>query len=98
MSAISPIERVVSLSSRVLTMKLLQFYILFACTTAGLLPGAEPAKVPIEKNTPAKAFKNVGVEEFDKLRADKGACVVDVRTPKEFASGHMAGAINVDIN
>jgi rhodanese-related sulfurtransferase len=79
-------------------MKLLQFGILFACITAGQLPGAEPAKAPAEKAAPAKAFKNVGVDEFDKLRTDKGARVLDVRTPKEFASGHMTGAINIDIN
>ena len=42
--------------------------------------------------------KNIGVEEFDKLRADKGAVVLDVRTPKEFAAGHMAGATNIDWN
>ena len=40
----------------------------------------------------------VGVEEFDKLRADKKNVVLDVRTAKEFATGHMAGAVNIDWN
>ncbi|MBI4327767.1 MAG: rhodanese-like domain-containing protein [Chloroflexi bacterium] len=46
----------------------------------------------------AKGFKNIGVEEFDKLRADKKNVVLDVRTPKEYAAGHIAGALNIDWN
>jgi phage shock protein E len=46
----------------------------------------------------AKAFKNVEVAEFEKLRADKKNVVLDVRTQKEFASGHIPGAINIDVN
>ena len=47
-------------------------------------PGAE-ASAP--KITPA---------EFEKLAADKVNVILDVRTPKEFAEGHIAGAVNVD--
>jgi len=43
-------------------------------------------------------FKNVGVEEFDKLRQQTNAVVLDVRTPKEFAAGHIPGATNIDWN
>ena len=46
----------------------------------------------------AKKFKNVGVEEFDKLRADKKNVVLDVRTKKEFDAGHIPGAVNMDWN
>jgi len=46
----------------------------------------------------AKGFKNVNAEEFDKLRKDKQNRVLDVRTPREFATGHLPGAINIDIN
>jgi len=55
------------------------------------LPAADKPPVP-------PAVKNVGVEEFDKLRADKKNIVLDVRTPEEFAKGHIAGAINLDFN
>lgn len=44
------------------------------------------------------AFKNVGVEQFDKLRANTNYVVLDVRTKKEFDAGHIPGAINVDWN
>ncbi len=47
---------------------------------------------------PAGGFKNVGVQEFEKLRQSNNSVVLDVRTPKEYASGHMPGAINIDVN
>jgi rhodanese-related sulfurtransferase len=50
------------------------------------------------KSPTIQGVKNVGVEEFDKLRADKKNVVLDVRTAKEFASGHIAGAVNIDWN
>jgi rhodanese-related sulfurtransferase len=42
------------------------------------------------------SVKNVGVEEFDKLRAEKNTVVLDVRTEKEFKAGHIPGAVNLD--
>jgi rhodanese-related sulfurtransferase len=44
----------------------------------------------------AKAYKDVGPEQFDKLRAGKDAVVLDVRRPSEFAQGHIEGAVNID--
>ena len=44
----------------------------------------------------AKAYKDVDVEQFDKLRADKKNVVLDVRTKEEFAAGHIPGAVNLD--
>jgi rhodanese-related sulfurtransferase len=44
----------------------------------------------------AKAYKDVGPEQFDKLRANKDAVVLDVRRPSEFTQGHIAGATNID--
>lgn len=37
---------------------------------------------------------NQGVEQF---RATPGAVLVDVRTPDEFAGGHIPGAVNVPL-
>jgi thioredoxin 1 len=42
--------------------------------------------------------KNIRAEEFDKLRQQTNSVVLDVRTPKEFAAGHIAGATNIDWN
>ncbi len=44
------------------------------------------------------AFKTVGVDEFEALIANKDSVVtVDVRTPSEYAEGHIAGALLIDI-
>ena len=43
-------------------------------------------------------FKNVNVQEFEKLRGDNKNVILDVRTPKEYAAGHMHGAVNIDFN
>jgi rhodanese-related sulfurtransferase len=46
----------------------------------------------------ARAFKEVSVEDFDTLRAGTNIVLLDVRTPREFAAGHIPGAINLDWN
>ena len=41
--------------------------------------------------------KNVNVDEAKKMmEKNKQLQIVDVRTPQEFASGHIEGAINID--
>jgi rhodanese-related sulfurtransferase len=42
-------------------------------------------------------FKEINVAEFEKRRARK-APVLDVRSPEEFAKGHVTGAINLNIH
>lgn len=45
----------------------------------------------------ATAFaKDVNVASFKKLVDNNTGLIVDVRTPQEYASGHIAGAINID--
>lgn len=46
-------------------------------------------------NAPAQL---VTVPEAEKLIADKKVVVLDVRTPSEFAAGHIAGATNLDFH
>lgn len=36
--------------------------------------------------------------EFAELAAADGVVLLDVRTPTEFAEGHLAGAVNVDVS
>ena len=54
------------------------------------------AVLPVWSADPPGAFKNVGVEEFERLGTTGNAVVLDVRTPAEFAAGHLAGATNVN--
>ena len=58
----------------------------------------DPKTKPPAGDQPAAVgqVRNVGVEQFDKLRADPKYVVLDVRTPNEFAQGHIPGAINID--
>ena len=42
-------------------------------------------------------FEDADVAAFDQLIKQDGVQLLDVRTPKEFAEGHLPGAINVDV-
>jgi len=42
-------------------------------------------------------YKSVEVEEFEKAIADTSVVRLDVRTPEEYAEGHIEGAINIDV-
>lgn len=57
-------------------------------------PGGGPA-VRASKEMP---FRNVGPEQFDRLRTNANHVVLDVRTKKEFDGGHISGAVNIDWN
>ena len=43
------------------------------------------------------AFKNLSVDEFAQMAADRSTVILDVRTPQEFAAGHLAGAQNLNV-
>lgn len=42
--------------------------------------------------------QSVGVEEFAAAIHQPGVVLIDVRTPAEFAAGHLAGAKNIDVS
>jgi rhodanese-related sulfurtransferase len=44
------------------------------------------------------AFKNLSIDEFAQMAADKRNVILDVRTPEEFSAGHIPGAVNLDYN
>jgi rhodanese-related sulfurtransferase len=51
-----------------------------------------------EGTLPATKVRRIGVEEFEKLRANTNAVLLDVRSAAEFEKGHIPGALNIDIN
>lgn len=59
-------------------------------------PPATPHQATADK--PAPAVKTVNPAEFEALRAKPETVVLDVRTPKEFAEGHVPNAVNIDVN
>ena len=60
------------------------------------------AETPVEKKPASSETKTAGEpkdvtpDEAEKLIKEKKAVVLDIRTPEEFAKGHIEGAINVD--
>lgn len=44
-----------------------------------------------------KNFTDMDVAEFSELLANGGVQLVDVRTPAEYAGGHIAGADNINV-
>jgi phage shock protein E len=46
----------------------------------------------------AKGFQWIEPAAFEKLRASRNVVVLDVRSSAEFATGHVPGAVNLDVN
>lgn len=44
-----------------------------------------------------KKTETIGVEEFAEVAGQKDVRLIDVRTPQEYAEGHLAGAENIDV-
>jgi len=45
----------------------------------------------------SSAGTNMGPQDFQKKTGESGVVVLDVRTAGEFSSGHIDGAINIDV-
>ena len=45
----------------------------------------------------ANDFESVNVDEFEKVLADSSVVRLDVRTADEYAAGHIADALNIDV-
>ena len=66
---------------------------------------ADDAPVAVAEDTPttadaaveAPAFGLVSPQQALELSGDADTTVIDVRTPEEFAEGHLAGAVNINV-
>ena len=43
-------------------------------------------------------FERLSVAEFKEFIADSTVQLVDVRTPEEYAAGHISGCVNIDVS
>jgi phage shock protein E len=69
-----------------------------AVLALALLGGCSPAATTAPAASGAVQQKqNLTAAEFSALTQQSGVTLVDVRTPAEFASGHLKGAQNIDI-
>jgi rhodanese-related sulfurtransferase len=64
---------------------------------AEVLPSLQRHTGTSEKSAQTAGFKNLGLEEFAKMAADKQNVILDVRTAREFQAGHIQGAVNLDV-
>lgn len=68
---------------------------LAACSQS--VPAADAGATASQNPAPAARFAALDVERYaDLLGQTAGALILDVRTPGEYASGHIPGAINID--
>ena len=47
--------------------------------------------------TAQELFENVDVNRFEQVISSDSVQLVDVRTPKEYAEGHIVGAVNINV-
>lgn len=72
-------------------------FLLSALATVAALY-CSPAQTPDSGAKPGAktTITHVDAVQADKLVTEKKVVVLDIRTPREFAAGHIAGATNID--
>jgi rhodanese-related sulfurtransferase len=81
--------------------KLLDIILALAILAATVIGCGNSANATVPATTtPAAAVKNVNVAQAQELiqanQSNTGFIILDVRTPEEYAAGHIANAMNID--
>jgi len=77
-------------SARVVTLLTLLMATIVALTLTGCSTDTAPEEIAFDGT-------HVSASTFAAATEIEGVTVIDVRTPEEFASGHLPGAVNLDI-
>ena len=62
-----------------------------------ILLGTTAVLAGCSSSSDSASVENVSADQFLTASAEPGTVVVDVRTPAEFAAGHVDGAVNIDV-
>jgi phage shock protein E len=88
--------------SRFLVVPLAAAALLAGCSSESAESGANADTGAADTQSSAETFPSVNgavvsVESFEANMETDGTTIVDVRTPEEFAAGHIDGAINIEL-
>jgi rhodanese-related sulfurtransferase len=61
------------------------------------LPGCASPGSKTPATAPAQRYTNVDANKFERLARQPGVTILDVRTADEYASGHLPGAVSMDV-
>ncbi len=70
---------------------------LTACSSTDSAPAASAVQGPAAPVAAPESPQRVDAAEFSDVVASPGVTVIDVRTPEEYASGHIEGAVNYNV-
>jgi len=84
-----PLDVLNSMTTPLLNRSLIALGILISISSVRAAAADQPATQPSEP-------KKITLPEFESMRAEKSAVVLDVRTAREFNAGHVPGAVNID--
>jgi rhodanese-related sulfurtransferase len=65
---------------------------------AEVLPNLKRHTTPAAAAANPAGYRNLTVEEFAQMTTNKSYIILDVRTADEYRAGHIAGALNLDVN
>ena len=74
-------------------MKAIRLVVLISFLLATITACSASTQATTSDSGPAR----VGVAQFATLVKEPGVAIIDVRTPEEFADGHIAGAVNIPV-
>lgn len=81
-----------SRSARVTTLAVAALLTIAACSDDAAAPADQPAAQA------EVSGESLDAAAFADLAAADGVVILDVRTPQEFAEGHLEGAVNLDVS